>query len=208
MTFLSEQQIFPIAAVPSAAFTASSTTQLLTSSAHGLTVNESVILSTSGGLPGGLAATTVYYVINPTTNTFQLSLTQGGSAVVLTTNGTPTNTFTVIGKKIGVKGTQFVELGAFTANNFNGTVKVQISHQSDVNFALAASSTNRWSYAQITDLLANAAVAGVTGITSSGTDIAKNYELIGNARYWISAQITSYTAGNINLFATCFNVCQ
>ena len=51
MTFIQEQAIFPIAAALSAAFTASSTTQLLTSAAHGLTVNESVLLTTSGGLP-------------------------------------------------------------------------------------------------------------------------------------------------------------
>ena len=75
MTFIQEQAIFPIAAALSAAFTASSTTQLLTSAAHGLTVNESVLLTTSGGLPGGLSAATVYYVINPTTNTFKLSKT-------------------------------------------------------------------------------------------------------------------------------------
>ena len=205
MTFLQEQVIFPIAVALSAAFTASSTTQLLTSNAHGLTVNESVLLTTSGSLPGGLSIATVYYVINPTTNTFKLSATQGGAPVVLSANGTPTNTFTVIGKKIEVKGFQHIEIGAFTANSFSATIKVQISNQSDVNFAAAASSTNRWSYVQIKDLITNTAIDGGTGITSSGTDITKNYEINTNGQFWISAQVTSFTAGNINLMVSAAN---
>ena len=148
---------------------------------------------------------TVYYVVNPTTNTFQLSATQNGPAINITDAGTGTQTFTVNGKQILVKGLQHVELGAYTSNSFSATVQVQISDQSDVVFTSAASATNRWSYVQIKDLITNTAIDGGTGITSSGTDLTKTYEVNTNGQYWISAQFTAYSAGNINLMVTAIN---
>ncbi len=61
----------------------------LTSSSHGFTVNQAVRVEAPTGqsLPAGLSASTSYYVVNPTTNTFQLSATQGGSAIDLTVAG-------------------------------------------------------------------------------------------------------------------------
>jgi hypothetical protein len=41
----------------------------------------------SESLPAGLAATTIYYVVGSTTNTFQVSLTSGGAAVDITGQG-------------------------------------------------------------------------------------------------------------------------
>jgi hypothetical protein len=38
-------------------------------------------------LPTGLNATTIYYIVGVTTNTFQLSLTSGGAAVDITAQG-------------------------------------------------------------------------------------------------------------------------
>lgn len=50
-------------------------------------------LQTSGTLPGGLAANTVYYVVNRSSNTtFQLALTPGGSAIDITDTGTGSHT--------------------------------------------------------------------------------------------------------------------
>jgi len=54
---------------------------------HYLLNNDYVMFSSSGTLPGGIFAATVYYVINKTANTFQVSLTQGGSAVDVTGAG-------------------------------------------------------------------------------------------------------------------------
>lgn len=52
-------------------------------SSHGLTANDTVRFTTSGTLPTGIVAGTTYYVISAglTVNTFQISLTAGGSAV-------------------------------------------------------------------------------------------------------------------------------
>jgi microcystin-dependent protein len=72
-------------------FTADSGTDFLTDTDHGLENGDIVLLSSvDDDLPDGLVANTIYYVVNKTTNTFQLSLTSGGSAVDLSDNGSGT----------------------------------------------------------------------------------------------------------------------
>ena len=72
-------------------FTATNATDLFTSAGHGYPNGEAVRLYTaSGTLPSGVTATARYYVINSTTDTFQLSATSGGSAVSLADDGTGT----------------------------------------------------------------------------------------------------------------------
>jgi len=66
----------------------------LTSAAHGLIQGTVIQLTTTTTLPAGLAVTTDYYVINPTTNTFEVSLTEDGAAVDVTDDGTGTHTLT------------------------------------------------------------------------------------------------------------------
>ncbi len=60
---------------------------------HGFSNDDRIMVtSSSQDLPAGLDSATVYYVINATTNDFELSLTSSGSAVELTDNGTGTHT--------------------------------------------------------------------------------------------------------------------
>ena len=66
---------------------------VVTLAAHGLAANTRIVLNTTGALPGGLSVNTVYYVISPTTNTFTLALTSGGSAI--TTSGTQSGVHTL-----------------------------------------------------------------------------------------------------------------
>jgi len=66
-------------------FTADSSTDFLTSNAHGYTNGTQVFVG--GNLPAPLVSNKIYYVIGATTNTFQLALTIGGSAIDLTTSG-------------------------------------------------------------------------------------------------------------------------
>jgi len=57
---------------------------VLTLAAHGLVAGASVVLSTTGALPTGLSAGTTYFVSAspvPTTDTFSLSATIGGTAI-------------------------------------------------------------------------------------------------------------------------------
>ncbi len=72
----------------------SSSTVNLLDTGHGHLDGETVTLSAATSLPTGLLANTVYYVVNKATNTFQLSLSSGGSAVAFTTNGSGTLTWT------------------------------------------------------------------------------------------------------------------
>lgn len=68
---------------------------------HGLTANAQVVFSTTGALPSGLSAATVYYVVGSsiTTNTFEVSATSGGSAI--STSGTQSGTQTATLNPVG-----------------------------------------------------------------------------------------------------------
>lgn len=57
------------------------TPAVVTWNSHGLVAGDIVSFETTGALPTGLITGTNYYVINPTTNTFQVSATPGGSAI-------------------------------------------------------------------------------------------------------------------------------
>lgn len=67
---------------------------VVTKNGHGFIDGDTVFLMTSGELPTGLTANSCYYVINKATNTFQLSLTRGGTAI--NTSGSQSGTHTVM----------------------------------------------------------------------------------------------------------------
>lgn len=64
--------------------------------AHGLTDGARVRFTTTGTLPTGLAVDTTYYVIEATTNTFQLSATRGGAAINTSVSQSGTHTVTTV----------------------------------------------------------------------------------------------------------------
>ncbi len=70
-------------------FTASGAT--LAAPGHELNDGESVTLKTTGTLPPGLSTSREYFVVNATTGTLQLALTQGGSAIITTGSGSGTH---------------------------------------------------------------------------------------------------------------------
>jgi len=62
--------------------------------AHGLLVGDAVFFTTTGALPTGLGANTLYYVVSvPTADTFTVSATRGGSAI--NTSGSQSGVHTV-----------------------------------------------------------------------------------------------------------------
>lgn len=68
-------------------------TSTINATTHGFANGDRVVVTSSAQvLPVGLSFVTVYYVINATTNAFQLSLTLGGAAVTFSTDGTGTHT--------------------------------------------------------------------------------------------------------------------
>ena len=69
-------------------------TETATSAAHGLTENDVIEVSNSGGaLPTGLTANTKYFAITVTTDTFQLATSSGGSATPFSDDGSGTTRF-------------------------------------------------------------------------------------------------------------------
>jgi hypothetical protein len=67
---------------------------VFTKNSHGLENGDTFVLSTSGALPTGLTAGTVYYVVNKTANTFEASLTAGGASINTSSAGSGTHSMT------------------------------------------------------------------------------------------------------------------
>jgi TP901-1 family phage major tail protein len=65
------------------AFTVTSATDLITVSSNPYTDDDQIVFS-EGTAPGGLEEGRIYYVISTASDDFQVSLTEGGSAVTLT----------------------------------------------------------------------------------------------------------------------------
>lgn len=65
---------------------------VVTWTGHTLVNGNQITLTTTGALPTGLTANTVYFVVNAAANTFQLSLTNGGAAI--NTSGTQSGVHT------------------------------------------------------------------------------------------------------------------
>jgi hypothetical protein len=78
-----------IGATDPAPYTAVVSGNLFTAKAHAMVNTDRVVLLNDqyGTLPGGISATTLYYVISAATDTFQVSLTSGGAAVTLSSSG-------------------------------------------------------------------------------------------------------------------------
>lgn len=72
------------------------TPAVITWTGHGLLARQPVIFSTTGALPTGLTAGTVYYVVAAgiTANTFSVSATAGGAAIATTLAGSGVHTAT------------------------------------------------------------------------------------------------------------------
>lgn len=68
---------------------------VVTWTGHGLQNGEAVVLSTSGALPTGLTAGTIYYLVARTDNTFELAATVGGTPINTSSAGSGTHTATV-----------------------------------------------------------------------------------------------------------------
>ena len=82
-------------ASPSTTVTISNATPaVVTWANHMLPANTPIELTTSGALPAGLTASTVYYVVNAKQNTFNLASKPGGSALSTSDAGSGTHTAT------------------------------------------------------------------------------------------------------------------
>lgn len=90
---------------------------VVTFTAHGLSAGDAIKFDTTGTLPTGLVAGTTYYVLATglTANTFQLSATVGGTAIVTSGSQTGVHTLTTV-----TKGTQQYFMGLVMSNQQQG----------------------------------------------------------------------------------------
>lgn len=97
--------------------TVNATGEAFTSYGHSLVNNDRVLLRApaGGSLPGGLAESTLYHVVGVTTDTFQVSLTQGGAAVDVTASS-ECYFQKVTGESFGAQGTLTFDTGSLTIN--------------------------------------------------------------------------------------------
>jgi len=73
------------------------TTNIVIQSAHGLNNGDIITFKISEGtLPAELRKDLAYYVVNATTNNFQVSYILGGAAITFTDNGTPVNSYCLL----------------------------------------------------------------------------------------------------------------
>lgn len=67
---------------------------VFTSAGHGLDNDDAVHFTTTGALPTGLLPNYIYWVVNKSTNTFEVSLTPGGASVNTSGSQSGTHTWT------------------------------------------------------------------------------------------------------------------
>lgn len=112
-------------------FTADAATDVLTIDANPALITGAgpVQLTTSGGLPGGLAAATNYFVIVVSSTQIKLATTRAnalaGTAIDVTSAGTGTHTATTVATAAGA-GSHFVPAGVHVYLDGTGGAKVSI----------------------------------------------------------------------------------
>jgi hypothetical protein len=96
---------FNVVAVSNDSFRYSSTATITIASpgvvswtAHGLIDGTPVVFTTTGALPTGLTAGTVYYVVSSAANSFSVATTYGGSAINTSGSQSGTHTVTAVGR--------------------------------------------------------------------------------------------------------------
>lgn len=207
-----------------AAFTAA-TTDICTSAAHGLKNGDMVVLTSTGTLPLGLSTSTVYWVIEATTNTFKLSArscptytTVSGvpppvPPVDITGATTDTDTFTMhdIGRNILVEDFRHCIISFNGSSDANMTVKFQGSigdsttDNAAPDFSAAQAYNNQWDYIEVIDLEDGSAIDGDTGVAQTGTNDHRMFEMNINGLRWINAIVTAWSAGATTIRVRLFN---
>lgn len=203
-----DKVVYKSTSIVEAVFTADPVTDLLTSNAHGFLGGEKLQFTTATTLPAGLSLLTNYYVINPTTNTFQVSVAPNGPAVNITDAGTGQHKLHVKGNVIWVGDYKYILLSIGFSNTPTMTVKVQGALSEADNcpdFTASATVLNRWDYLMLfalqqeTGVGGESGIAGNTGVSCSGAAAEALYRINTDGLSWISADVTAFTQGNIDV---------
>jgi hypothetical protein len=124
---------------PTQTFTASASTDLLTKVAHGVKENQQVVLATNGTLPGGLSTATPYFAVDIGANDFGLALRAGGAKIDITSTGSGTHTYYIVGSlQVDLQSTWVDAAGTFNVfiNLYSGSEYATVPHDDDKGFLL------------------------------------------------------------------------
>ena len=86
---------------------------VVTLAAHGFTAGQQVTFDTTGALPTGLSVATPYFVVSPTTNTFEVAASLGGSAITTTGSQSGTHWLPNI-ETLSIKSLDNISIAAFS----------------------------------------------------------------------------------------------
>src|SRR6185437_11565385 len=115
---------------------------VFTWAAHKMVAGQPVQFSSTGTLPTGISPAFTYYVVAPTTNTFEVSTSPGGSPIAVTGAGTGTLTASAQGNNI-----------------FSGNVVTGLTSGASATVATSLLRTGSWTQ----NLVGNLVVPAVTG---------------------------------------------
>ena len=200
--------VYKSTALPQSTVTVVAATDVLTTAAaHGFTVGDKLQFTTATTLPAGLSLLTNYYVISiPSTTTLKVSATPGGTTVDITTTGTGAHTYHLKGRMIYVGDYEDVTFALNFVTSPTMTIKFQASTQLDsVDASLAQSATNRWDYLDATDSEDGTSIDGDTGVSCAGTADNRMFTVTTAGKQWVSADVTSWTAGTVGIVVTAYN---
>lgn len=185
----------------SAVFTATNATNTFNDTAHGLSNGNCVTVGTATTLPTGLSASTYYYIINKTDDTFQLSTTPGGSAVAISDDGTGAHTWyqEVCGDIIDVSDYRHIAISVDVETSPSVTLKCCGSIIDTLPaFLNPQSASNRYDFIQTTDLEDVSTDDGDTGLAV----VAEDHRLIvinTDGLAFLSFKTLDFQAGDITI---------
>lgn len=108
-------------------------------------------------------------------------------------------------KSICISDFKNVIFGVFTTGNANCTILPYISlSDNEPTWTSAVSPSNRYASIAIWELGAPTLINGTTGITASGTDIARYYMVNTDAQAWLNFNISAISAGAVTLVVKAF----
>jgi len=153
---------------------------VFTSIAHGFNAGSSVVFSTTGALPTGLVAGTTYYVISAglTADAFQVSLTDGGTAV--NTSGSQSGTHSIVDSRrtfFNVRPT-ITGSGEVYTDNYDGTLTGSLGGTGTINYTTGVFTLSNAGAGTVNYSWEMTNAKGVTDFTFSATRTALQGDVV------------------------------
>lgn len=95
--------------------------------------------------------------------------------------------------------------GNTTSTGFTNNAAAATGSLKYPDFSSASSPSNPWTYVQVIDLADQSTVNGGTGITLSGTDVSRTFEVNINAAMYFTATLSGYSAGAFTIIVKAYN---